>query len=178
MKAIASSMHQVRVFMSFDPGHDDDLKTRLVGESAKSCSGFEILGCSEAGEMTGSWSERVRRRISAADEVIVICGEHTQDSLQVAVEIGIAQEEHKPYFLLWGRREVMCTKPAGAKAGDGMYSWTTSIIRDQIALTLRVARSREESERYKRPRADLLAPSPSRPTRSSTVAAPGSGTAA
>ena len=177
MNAFASPLHQVRVYMSYDLGHDGDLKKRLLGESAKSGSGFEIQGCSELAEMTGSWSERVRLRIAAADEVIVICGEHTEDSLQVAAEIGIAQQEQKPYFLLWGRREVMCTKPVGARSGDGMYSWTTSIIRDQIALTLRVARSREESERHKRPRAGLLAPSPGSPT-TSRLPVPGPGTPA
>jgi len=144
-------MGQVRVFMSFDLGHDHDLKERLVEESLKSCSGFEILGWSESAEMTNAWNDRVRRRIADADEVIVICGEHTQDSMQVGAEIGIAQEEQKPYFLLWGRREVMCTKPIGAKPGDGMYSWTSSIIRDQIAVTLRMARSLEVAERFKRP---------------------------
>lgn len=144
-------MGTVRVFMSFDPVHDEDLKVRLLDEAAKSCSGFEVLACSEVAEMTEAWNARVRRRIGASDEVIVICGEHTQDSVQVAVEIGIAQEEQKPYFLLWGRREAMCTKPIGAKSAEGMYSWTTSIVRDQIAMTLRLARPREIPERYKRP---------------------------
>lgn len=153
MKAIGSPISQVRVFTSFDVAHDGDLKTRLLGEAAQSGSGFEIQGCSEGAELTGSWSDGVRRRIAAADEVIIVCGEHTQDSLQVAAEIGIAQEEQKPYFLLWGRRGVMCTKPVGARPDDGMYSWTTSILRDQITLTLRVARSVEESSRHKRPRA-------------------------
>lgn len=161
MKAMGSPICQVRVFVCFDLGHDGDLKRKLLGEAAKSGSGFEVQGCSERAEMTGEWSEGVRRRIAAADEVIVVCGEHTQDSSQVAAEVGIAQEEQKPYFLLWGRREVMCTKPVGARNDDGMYSWTTSILRDQIALTLRVARSLDASKRFKRPRAELLDPSPS-----------------
>jgi hypothetical protein len=170
VKALGSPICQVRVFVSFDLGHDGDLKRKLIGEAAKSGSGFEVQGCSEGAEMTGAWSEVVRRRIAAADEVIVVCGEHTQESAQMAAEICIAQEEHKPYFLLWGRREVMCTKPAGARNDDGMYSWTTSILRDQIALTLRVARSLDASKRFKRPRAELLPGSPS------STAARGSGT--
>ena len=93
----------------------------------------------------------MRRQIGKADGVIVICGEHTEDSAQVSAEIRIAQEEHKPYFLLWGRREVMCTKPAGAKPGDGMYSWTSTILHDQIVTTLRTAQLREVPEKYKRP---------------------------
>jgi hypothetical protein len=144
-------MSTVRVFLSFDPLHDDDLKGRLLAEAAKSCSGFEILGCSEATAMTDAWKDRVRRRIGASDEVIVICGEHTQDSVQAAAEIRIAQEEQKPYFLLWGRREAMCTKPIGARPSEGMYSWTPSVIRDQISVALRSAVSRTVAERLRRP---------------------------
>jgi len=69
----------------------------------------------------------------------------------VSAELGIAQEEQKPYFLLWGRREVMCTRPLGARSSDSMYSWTSGIIRDQLTMTLRVAASREVPERCKRP---------------------------
>jgi hypothetical protein len=141
-------MDTVRIFMSFDPLHDDDLKARLFGEAAMSASGFEIAGCSEAAELTEAWNARVRRRIEAVDEVIIICGVHTRDSMQTATEIGIAQQQQKPYFLLWGRRELMCTKPVGAKPNEGMYSWTTPILRDQIALTLR--RNLEPPEHLKR----------------------------
>jgi len=143
-------MTAVRVFMSFDLSCDEDLKERLLGESLNSLSGFEVVGCSEPAELTDSWRERVRHRIGLADEVIFICGEHTEESVQVSAEIRIAQEEQKPYFLLWGRREAMCTKPIGAKPSEGMYCWTSSILRDQIAVTLRLAWSREIPDRCKR----------------------------
>jgi len=136
-------MGPIRIFMSFDLGHDQDLKQRLIEESLKSSSGFEIRACSEPAEPTDSWSERVRRRMEDVDEVIFICGAHTDDSMQVGIEIGIAQEVQKPYFLLWGRREVMCTRPIGARPGDSMYSWTSSIVRDQIAIKLRMMHTRE-----------------------------------
>ena len=142
---------RVRVFMTFDVGHDKDLKKRLVEESAKASSGFEILGFSEAATPSDASNERVRRLMAAADEVIVICGEHTGDSLQVSAEVGIAQEQAKPYFLLWGRREVMCTRPIGSKPGDSMYTWTPDVIRDQVVMTLRVAEAREVPERCKKP---------------------------
>jgi len=45
---------------------------------------------------------------------------------------------------------VMSTKPIGAKRGDGMYRWTTSILHDQMAMTLRLAWSREIPQRCKR----------------------------
>jgi len=101
--------------------------------------------------MTDLWEETVRRRISEADEVIVICGEHTAASMRMSTELRIAQEEEKPYFLLWGRRESMCTKPVGAKRDEGMYSWTWEILQNQIVTTLRNAKPLEIPERYKRP---------------------------
>jgi hypothetical protein len=133
----------VRIFTSFDPEHDDDLQELLREQSSKPSSGFEISACSRSGEQNDRWGERVRREIRDADEVIVICGEHSEESLPMSEELRIAREEHKPYFLLWGRRETMCTKPAGAKPTDGMYSWTWDILRSQITATLRNARPRE-----------------------------------
>jgi hypothetical protein len=131
-------MPNVRVFMSFDPENDADLRDLLLEQSRRQCSGFEISARSEAVTMTERWDESVRRQISGVDEVIVICGEHTASSVRVNAELRIAQEEQKPYFLLWGRRERMCTKPAGSKRDDSMYSWTWEILQ-------------EVAERYKRP---------------------------
>jgi hypothetical protein len=68
----------------------------------------------------------------------------------VSEELRIAQEENKPYFLLWGRREIMCTRPFSAKAKDSMYSWTREILHDQIILTLRSAQIQEVPEDCKR----------------------------
>ncbi len=100
--------------------------------------------------MTDGWDERVRRQISGVDEVIVICGEHTASSVRVNAELRIAQEEQKPYFLLWGRRESMCTKPVGSKRDEGMYSWTREILQNQIVTTLRQAQPLEIPEHCKR----------------------------
>ena len=144
-------MPKVRIFMSFDPDNDQDLHDLLLQQSRSRSSGFEISARSEAATMTDQRDERVRRQISEADEVIVICGEHTASSVRVNAELRITQEEQKPYFLLWGRRERMCTKPAGSKRDDSMYSWTWEILQDQIITTLRDAQPREVPERYKRP---------------------------
>ena len=143
-------MPNVRIFMSFDSDHDQDLHDLLLEQSRRQSSGFEISARSEAATMTDRWDEKVRRQISEVDEVIVICGEHTASSVRVNAELRIAQEEQKPYFLLWGRRERMCTKPTGSKRDDSMYSWTWEILQDQITTTLRKARPREVAERYKR----------------------------
>ncbi len=143
-------MPNVRIFMSFDRENDEDLHDLLLEQSRRQSSGFEISARSEATTMTDRWDDKVRRQISEVDEVIVICGEHTASSVRMNAELRIAQEEQKPYFLLWGRRERMCTKPAGSKRDDSMYSWTWEILQDQIVSTLRNARPREVAERYKR----------------------------
>jgi hypothetical protein len=135
-------MNKVRVFMSFDLDNDEDLHDLLLEQCSRQASGFEISAESEARTMTARWDQRVRRRICEADEVIVICGEHTSASPGVSAELRIAQEEQKPYFLLWGRRESMCTKPAGARPADSMYSWTWQILQNQITMTLRRAMGR------------------------------------
>ena len=143
-------MANVRIFMSYDLENDGDLYDLVLEQSLKPSSGFEISARSDAGT-ADRWDERVRRRICAADEVVVICGEHTKESPLVTAELRIAQEEQKPYFLLWGRRERMCTKPVGAKPNEGMYSWTWEILQSQIVTILRNAHPLEIPEYYKRP---------------------------
>ena len=102
--------------------------------------------------MTETWAARVRLRITEADEVVVICSEHTGDSRRVSAELKIAQEERKPYVLLWGRREKMCKKPRSALAVDGMYGWTAGVLERQLADGLRRTRERELSIKRRAPR--------------------------
>ena len=139
-------MSSLRVFVSFDLEHDRDLFDLLLAQAAKPSAGFEIAGRSEARERPGSWDDELRLRIREADEVIFLCGEHTGDSMAMQSELSIVREERRPYFLLWGRREIMCTKPIGAKPAEGMYSWTGQNLHDQIALTLRKARADAAAE--------------------------------
>ena len=146
-----ASMGNVRIFISFDLDHDQDLHDQLLEQSSRQASGFEISARSEARTMSDLGDEKLRRRICEADEVIVICGEHTASSMPMSAELRVAQEKQKPYFLLWGRRESMCTKPVGAKRDEGMYSWTWDILQSQIVTTLRNAQPLEIPEQYKRP---------------------------
>jgi hypothetical protein len=139
----------LRIYMSFDLDHDRDLHDRLL-EQLRSHSAFAIGSRSQAGEMTEAWTERVRGRISESDEVVVICGEHTDESPRVSAELRIAQEQRKPYVLLWGRREKMCRKPRGARADDGIYIWTPEILQQQLTLSLRRSREPEVPEGMKR----------------------------
>jgi hypothetical protein len=143
-------MSEIHVFVSYDVEHDEPLYDLLLAQSRTPSSGFAVSGGSERSTGTDLGRERVRRRIREADQVIVICGEHTGASTRVCSELRIAQEEGRPYFLLWGRREIMCTKPIGARPSDGMYGWTRQTLQDQIALTLRKAAADAVAESVRR----------------------------
>lgn len=140
-------MSKIQVFVSFDIDHDGELFELLVAESRAPGSTFEVSSGSEPRSTTDDCRDRLRREIRESDQMIVICGEYTEASICMSSELRIAQEEKTPYFLLWGRREVMCTKPVGAKNSEGMYSWTRQILHNQIAVTLRsVRRDRTAAE--------------------------------
>ena len=68
----------------------------------------------------------------------------------VSLELAIAQEEEKPYMLLWGRRDKMCTKPDGARKLDAMYSWTRETLETQISATIRDSKPLVVPENCKR----------------------------
>ena len=123
------------IYVSFDIHHDRELYERLLGESET--SGFTVSGGSGAPIAAEISDTILRRRICDADQMIVICGEYSHTSSCMSDEIRIAQEEGTPYFLLWGRREAMCTKPIGARSSEGMYKWTPAILQDQIAISIR-----------------------------------------
>lgn len=144
-------MSTVNVFVSFDLDHDADLYALLLEQSASSSLGFVVSGRSESAALKDPECALLRRRIREADQVIVICGEHTNASSGVHAELRIAREEQKPYVLLWGRREIMCTKPAGANSSDGMYKWSPPILQDQINQATRNARWETPGRGAKRP---------------------------
>jgi hypothetical protein len=137
-------MNPIQVFVSFDIEHDRELFEELRTQS--SGSGFAVLGCSERHTATDVWNEKVRRRIRNADQVIFICSEHTEASASMSTEIRIAQQERTPYFLLWGRPEIMCTKPVGAKTAEGMYIWSPQVLQDQLAIASRSTHTDEIAE--------------------------------
>lgn len=141
-------MDKTQAFISFDPDHDRELFDVMVAQSQSTSSGFEIVGSSDGATGQSPCSERTTRRIRDADQLIVICGEFTEASASMGEELRIAQEQDKPYILLWGRREIMCTKPAGAKSSDGMYSWTLPILRDQMDFTTRSSRWKTPTDAF------------------------------
>jgi hypothetical protein len=143
----------VRVFVSYDVEHDDDLVALLEEQAASSRANFEIVARSVGASRSDRELEQLRETIRQVDQVIVICGEHTAEAYPVAVELEIAQQEDCPYFLLWGRRQPMCTKPTSAKPADTMFSWTPDIVSHQLAAVRRREESDERAANLRRPRA-------------------------
>lgn len=117
-------MAKKRVFISFDVDHDEGTKIMLAGQAKLPDSPFDFTDASVKEPLTGDWKEKVRRRMSNVDVVIVLCGEHTHTASGVASEVTIAQEKSTPYFLLAAYADKSCTKPSSAKTGDKLYKWT------------------------------------------------------
>ena len=134
---------RIRAFVVFDVENDRDLYDRLLSESRRPNSDFDVMGGSERSSHRDVPGERARNQIREADQVIVICGETTDASVHVFSELRIVNEEHTPYFLLWGRRGTMCTKPVGSKRDEGMYIWSRDVLYEQISLAQRTARTSE-----------------------------------
>jgi hypothetical protein len=130
-------MTRTRIYVSFDRENDSDLGELLDAHSHRPGSTFEVMKSQHRKTTHTDWDTDTRTRIRAADEILVICGERTHESMLVSLELTIAQEENKPYMLLWGRRDKMCTKPDGARKLDAMYSWTRAILESQISATIR-----------------------------------------
>lgn len=142
-------MNDIHVFVSFDLEHDRELYELILAQSRTQSSGFLIVGSSDRASVHSLCSEKTLDAIREASQLIVICGEHSDSSTSMSAELQFAQREGKPYFLLWGRREIMCTKPDGAKSSEGMYSWTLPILRDQMDLMTRSAKWKTPSEEFK-----------------------------
>ena len=121
----------VRVFVSFDYDHDEDLKTLLIGQTKNEDSPFIVTGWSLE-EASSDWEEEARARIMRADQVIVLCGKHTDAAIGVNAEIAIARNENKPYFLLAGRAIGGNEKPTAALAADQLYNWTWDNLKKLI----------------------------------------------
>ena len=151
---------RIRVFVSYDRDADADLFELLDEKASKQSCPFEITAHS-SGLSSMQAEASLRRGIREADQVIVLCSEHTQDSVTMAAELRVAQEEARPYVLLWGRRERMCTKPMTAKSADAIYSWTWEILERQLLTVVRAAWSQEQLAELSRHRTAATKSSPS-----------------
>jgi hypothetical protein len=122
-----------RVFISFDYDHDESLRNLLMGQARNPDTPFEMHDWSVKEPFAAVWKQRVRAKIRSVDQVIVLCGEHTDAATGVSTELAIAREEGKPYFLLWGYPDKTCTKPASATADDKIYKWTWDNLKSLVA---------------------------------------------
>jgi hypothetical protein len=125
----------IRVFTAFDYDHDESLRNLLMGQAKHPDTPFEMHNWSVKEPFTGDWKAKVRTRIRSVDQVIVLCGEHTHTATGVNVELAIAREEKKPYFLLWGYSDKNCTKPSAATAEDKIYKWTWDNLKALLSGT-------------------------------------------
>lgn len=121
-----------RAFISFDYDHDLDLKTMLVGQARLSDSPFDIADFSIKEAIQTNWQQSARTKIKGCDVVIVICGQYTDRATGVSVEVRIAKEEGVSYFLLCGRPDKNCVKPAAAGSQDEIYEWTWDNLKNLI----------------------------------------------
>ena len=115
-------MPQVRVFVSFDPDHDNDCKDRLVRQIAPEGSRFTVNDWSIR-EVAADWQEKARKRVANIDLMLVICGEHTDTAAGVNNEIELARAVNKPYLLLDGR-SGRGKKPKTALETDRVLDWS------------------------------------------------------
>jgi hypothetical protein len=125
-------MAKVPVFISFDYDNDNDLKVLLAGQAKNPDSPFEIVDHSIK-EESADWKTKARTRIKRSQQVVVICGKQTDKATGVNVEINIAKEEGKPYFLLAGRATGGNKKPTAASTTDKIYDWTWPNLKSLIA---------------------------------------------
>lgn len=113
-----------KTFISYDFDNDWFLKEALVGQANNPDTPFAIVDHSLKEPLSGDWITKIRPRIQRSDIVVVMCGQVTHTATGVAAELQIAQELGKPYFLLEGHKNKVCTRPKNARAEDKMYSWT------------------------------------------------------
>jgi hypothetical protein len=126
-------MAKKRAFISFDYDHDEDLRMLLAGQALHPDSPFEFADRSVKEALTGDWREKVRRRMTNIDLMIVICGQWTHTAAGVAAELTIARDARRPYFLLSGRSDKTCTRPTSALSSDKIYKWTWDNLKALIA---------------------------------------------
>lgn len=119
---------KTQVFISFDYDYDQDLKNLLIGQARNATSPFRIEDWSIK-NASRSWKSEARARIRRADRVIVICGYYTHQAAGVSAELKIAREEHRPYFLLQGRRNGGVRRPSGTWFWERIHPWTWESLR-------------------------------------------------
>lgn len=125
-------MQRKRLFISFDYDNDATLKMLLANQGKHPDTPFEIIDASVKEHLPGDWQAKVRERIRRADVVCVLCSPTTHSAKGVAIELAIAKELGKPYFLLAGYSNKTCIKPSNAASSDKLYNWTWDNLKTLI----------------------------------------------
>jgi hypothetical protein len=119
-------MVRKNVYIAFD---FDDLgvKQNLIAEARRPDCPWSFVDNSISAAIPDRWAEDARRLIKQSECIIVLCGEQTHQAKGVAIEVQLAQELGKPYFLLSGSRRGTPTKPMHARVEDKIwtYRWPT-----------------------------------------------------
>ena len=87
----------------------------LLLAQSRSRAPFRGVGRLRALNRHGNGSERVRRRIREADQVSS-SAESTRDATRMSASL-LTPRRTNTLLLLWGRRDIMCTKPIGPSRG-------------------------------------------------------------
>jgi hypothetical protein len=126
-------MARQKVFVSFDFDNDSAIKMLLVNQAKLDDTPFDIWDSSVKEHMDGDWQTKVKAKMRNADIVCVLCGEKTHTAKGVGIELQIAKDIGKPYFLLAGYKEPRtCTKPTTASTNDKLYNWTWENLKTLI----------------------------------------------
>jgi hypothetical protein len=125
-------MARQKVFVSYDFDNDADIKMLLVNQSKHPDTPFDIWDSSVKAHIDGDWEAKVKAKLRNVDIVCVLCGEKTHTAKGVAIELQIAKDLGKPYFLLKGYKERTCTKPTSATTADKIYDWTWDNLKKLI----------------------------------------------
>lgn len=125
-------MARQKLFVSFDFDNDATLKMLFVNQSKHSDAPFDIWDSSVKEHMDGDWEAKVRAKLRNVDIVCVLCSTTTHTAKGVGIELKIAKDLNKPYFLLQGYQDKICTKPTTAVASDKMYDWTWENLKKLI----------------------------------------------
>jgi len=125
-------MARQKLFVSFDFDNDATLKMLLVNQSKHPDAPFDIWDSSVTEHMLGDWQTKVKARMRNVDIVCVLCSTTTHTAKGVAIELQIAKDMAKPYFLLWGYKDKTCTRPTTGSSADKIYKWEWDVLKRLI----------------------------------------------
>jgi hypothetical protein len=117
---------KIRAFVSFDLDHDHDLELQLCDQAKGPNSRVNVFDSSVRGTAS-DWHDKLRKRVSNVDLLIVLCGAYTDRAANVHAELELARAGAVPYLLLDGRSELS-KKPTAARTTDRLVAWNAHTL--------------------------------------------------